>query len=270
MSEFERLARTAHEGESPDLRRLEVARRRFGSRIDEGIAKALDARSEIEPLTAQCIAHVLGRALGRGSVLANYGRTREGDYADLRDEYLALYGDERVDPESRELIDWFGAFLIHRDGLGSGRRFMNEHLPPKLGHILVRANVPVDGSPLTVHVPGTCDGEAIASLEAALAELSLPGDEALQAFLAMPDVDATSDAVLRSFQEAFAGTFDSEEGALRALSPLQEWEQSLADWQVRNAVDPESLRWNYAPLIERLREIYDLVEREGHVHAFVR
>lgn len=270
MSEYEPRPRPAREGDGPDLRRLEVTRRRFRHYIDEGIARALGTGGEVDDGTARCIAHVLGRALGRESLLADYGRTGEGQYLDLREEYLDLYNDERIDAETKQLIDWFGTYLIREERLGSGRQFMNEHLPPKLEQVLVRTGITVGGQYFTVHVPGSYGDEAIQDLRTTLSELQLPEDEALQAFLALPDVNAMTGDIMESFHEAFAGSFHTEEDALRALSPLVEWEGSLADWQIDNAVDPESLEWNYAPLLERLAEIYDLVEWKGAIHAFIK
>ncbi|MFT4259478.1 hypothetical protein [Microbacterium sp.] len=270
MSEYEPRPRPAREGDGPDLRRLEVARGRFHQYLDNGIARALETQSEIDKPTARCIAHVLGRALGPESLLAEYGRTGEGQYLDLREEYLDLYTDEHITAESKQLIDWFGTFLIQREKLGSGRQFMNEHLPPKLEQVLVRTGITVHGQYITVHIPGCYGDEAIEDLRATLTDLQLPEDEALQAFLALPDVSAMSGDIMESFHESFAGSFHTEEDALRALSPLVEWEGSLADWQIDNAVDPESLEWNYAPLLERLAEVYDLVPWKGALHAFIK
>lgn len=270
MSEYEPQPRPAREGDGPDFRRLDVARRRFTQYIDEGVERALATQTEIDKPTACCIAHVLGRALGRESLLADYGRTGEGAYLDLREEYLDLYGDPAVTEDTKQLIDWFGTFLIQREKLGSGRQFMNEHLPPKLEQILVATGITVGGQFFTVHVPGSYGDEAIHELRETLTELQLPEDEALQAFLALPDVNAMSGDIMESFHESFAGSFHTEEDALRALSPLIEWEGSLADWQIDNAVDPESLEWNYAPLLERLAEVYDLVHWKGALHAFIK
>ena len=68
--------------------------------------------------------------------------------------------------------------------------------------------------------------------------------------------------------DMIAVSFESEEEALRALSPLEDWENSLADWCIDHGLDFEALEWNYAPLMERLRTIYDLVEEGGRIHAF--
>ncbi|WP_448712234.1 hypothetical protein [Microbacterium profundi] len=262
-------ARPPRVGDEPDFRRLEVARGRFGQMIAEGITTAHTEQTEIDDGTARCIAHVLGRAHGRESALADFGRTGEGHYLTLRDEYLDLYGDERADADTKELIDWLGTYLVHRENTGTGRQFMNEHLPPKLEQLLVRTSVTVGGNRFIVNIPASWDSGEVDGLIETLTDLQLPKDNALQAFLALPDVSAGTDNIMESFHEAFAGTYSSEEDALRALSPLEEWETSLADWCIDQGIEPEALDWNYAPLLERLRGIYDLVESEGRIHAFV-
>lgn len=254
----------------PDWRRLEIAARRFGPMIADGIAQALAGGTEIDHETARCVAHVLGRAYGRESALATFGRTGEGDYLKLRDEYLALYADERADAVTKETIDWLGTHLVARDRTGSGRRFTNELLPPKLERLLVRTELRVGGPRFVVQVPANWDSGGIDRLTETLAELRLPEDPALQAFLSLPDVNAGTADIVASFQEAYAGSFATEEDALRALSPLKEWEEQLADWCIDNGVDAEALDWNFAPLLERLRTVYDLVELEGTHHAFIK
>lgn len=261
-------ARPAQEDGCPDWRRLEVAQGRFGQMIADGIATARAEQSEIDQGTARCIAHVLGRSLGRESALADFGRTGEGQYLALRDDYLTLYSDERADAVTKELIDWLGTYLVQRENTGSGRRFMNEHLPPKLDRLLVRTGITIGGNRFVVNIPASWDSGQVDRLIETLTELQLPDDRALQAFLSLPDVSAGTENIGESFREAFAGTFESEEEALRALSPLEDWENSLADWCIDHGIDFETLEWNYAPLMERLRTIYDLVEEGGRIHAF--
>lgn len=274
MSEHEpRIApetRPARRGDEPDWRRLEVAQRRFGPMIADGIATAQAEQTEIDEETARCIAHVLGRAHGRESALADFGRTGEGHYLTLRDEYLDLYGDDRADAETKELIDWLGIYLVQRENTGTGRRFMNEHLPPKLDRLLVRTGITIRGGTFVVNIPASWHSGDVDGLIETLTDLQLPEDNALQAFLSLPDVSAGTDNIMESFHQAFAGTYTSEEEALRELSPLEEWETSLADWCVDRGIDFDTLEWNYAPLIERLRGIYDLVESEGRIHAFIK
>ena len=94
-------ARVAGDRTIPDFRRLEVTTRRFAQYIVDGIATAQAERHEISTETARCIAHVLGRAYGRESALADFGRNGEGQYLTLRDEYLDLYGDPTLQPKSR-------------------------------------------------------------------------------------------------------------------------------------------------------------------------
>lgn len=263
-------ARPAPEPETPDWRRLEVARLRFIDYISDGIAVAAAQQSEIDQGTARCIAHVLGRAYGRESALADFGRTGEGQYLSLRDEYLDLYGDEHADPIVKEMIDWLGTYLVQQEGTGSGRRFMNEHLPPKLDQLLVRTSVRIGEGRFIVNVPGSWHSGHEDELIELLTTLQLDQDEALQAFLSLPDVSVGTDDIMESFHEAFAGTYPNEEAVLRALSPLEDWENSLADWCIDNGVELEALDWNYEPLMERLRGIYDVVEGKEVLHVFIK
>jgi hypothetical protein len=262
--------RPAPERQTPDWRRLEVAQGRFAQMISDGIAQATAEHTEVDDGTARCIAHVLGRAYGRQSALANFGRTGEGQYLTLRDEYLALYADDHADPITKELIDWFGTYLVARENTGTGRQFMNEHLPPKLDLLLVRSRIRIGGQHFVVNVPASWDSGEVDRLIELLTELQLPEDQALQAFLSLPDVSVGTDNLMESFHEAFTGTFKSEEDALRALSPLEDWETSLADWCIDQGLEYDALEWNYEPLMIRLRDIYDVVERNEVLHVFVK
>jgi len=275
MSEQEPTARSAEarpapQREEPDFRRLEVAQRRFSQMIADGIAQALAEHTEIDEGTARCIAHVLGRAYGRESALADFGRTGEGQYLSLRDEYLDLYGHERADAVTKEQIDWLGTYLVQRENTGTGRRFMNEHLPPKLDQLLVRTRVRIGDGRYLVNVPASWHSGHEDELIELLTTLQLDKDEALQAFLGLPDVSAGTDNIMESFHEAFAGTYPTEEAALRQLSPLEDWETSLGEWCVDNGLEAEVLEWNYQPLMDRLRDLYDVVEGKEVLHVFVK
>lgn len=262
--------RPAPDRETPDWRRLESATNRFAQLVVDGIAEAQTEGREIDESTARCIAHVLGRAYGRDSALAAFSRTGEGQYLSMRDEYLDLYGDERAGVVIKEMIDWLGTYLVQQEGTGSGRRFMNEHLPPRLDQLLIRTSIRVGGQRFIVNVPASWHSGHEDELIELLTTLQLDQDEALQAFLSLPDVSVGTDDIMESFHEAFAGTYRDEEAALRALSPLEDWEKSLADWCIDNGVEPEALDWNYEPLIKRLRGIYDVVKGTEVLHVFVK
>lgn len=209
------------------------------------------------------------RGLGPHSSLLQRGG-QEGQYLTLRDEYLNLYSDEHADAVTTGLIDWLGTYLVQRENTGTGRRFMNEHLPPQLAQLLVRTSVRVGDERIIVNIPAHWDSGEIDGLIETLGELQITEDNALRAFLSLPDVSAGTDDIMESFHEAFAGTYGTEEDALRALSPLEEWEVDLSNWCVDNGIEPEAIRWNHEPLMTRLRDLYDLVERERRIHAFIR
>jgi hypothetical protein len=263
-------ARPATEHGTPDWRRLEVAYRGFAEHITNGIAQAMAEHTEVDDLTARCIAHVLGRAYGRQSQLADFGRTGEGTYLGLRDEYLDLYGSEQATAITKEIIDWFGTYLVQRENLGSGRTYMNEYLPPKLDRILVRTDVVVGGEQFTIHVPASLDTDELAGVCEELTTLQLDQDRALQAFLSLPDVDANTAMIMHSFEEAFIGTFLTIEDAVHALCEIDEWENEVNEFAAERGLFIDQYIVDYEALRDRLSEIYDLVEWKNRVHVFTK
>ena len=261
-------ARQAAPSEEVDWRRLEVARTRFLDRVAEGIAQAMAEHTEISDRTARCIAHVLGRAYGRESYLANFGRTGEGNYLSLRDEYLNLYSDDRADDITKEWIDWLGTHLVQRENTGTSRRFMNEHQHPKLEQLLVRTSIRIGDQRYEVNVPADWDSGAEDRLVELLTDLRLPEDEALQAFLSLPDVSVGTDNIMESFHESYVQSYMFIEDAVRDLAELDDLELALYEATESRSLPESAVQIDYLLIQEHLREAYDLIEWKGHVHVF--
>ncbi|MBX3195396.1 MAG: hypothetical protein KF727_09925 [Microbacteriaceae bacterium] len=264
----EREPGTTHNNRSGSPERMARTAGRYENWIAEGISAAREASSEIDLMTARLIAHTLGRATGRTSALANFGRTGDGDYEALRDEYLALYSDPTSPPLIREWIDWFGTHLVQREQIGSGRRFMNEHQAPQLDRLLVRADLALGEQHLSVHVPASTPRDAIDQLAGTLRELGVDGDEAMQAFLSLPDVNALTDDLTAAFSASYVDTFDRLEDAVHGLMEVDEWEKDINEYAHERGFFVEGVTPDYEVLIERVRDAYDLVEWKGAVHAF--
>src|SRR3546814_3251949 len=126
---------------------------------------------------------------------------------------------------------------------------MNEHVPPKLDQLLVRTRIRVCGKQVTVSIPASWDSGEVDGLIETLTILQVPEDDALQAFLSLRDVNAGTDDIMESFHEAFAGTYPSEEEALSALSPLEDWKTCLHDWWVDPGPEPATPEMNREPLM---------------------
>lgn len=253
----ERLVRTANRAEYD---------------IYGGTASARREGREIDDDTARRIARVLGRALGRGSRLAEYGRTgytdEAGTYEALREEYLDLYIDPSTPQKVREWIDWFGTYLIGRQQRSSGRQFMNEQLPPTLQLLLVETPVIIGGQSFTVRIPADRTQTNVDELRRTLEILELSRNDALQAFLSLPDVDATSTDLMESFNESLVGSFASTEAALRGLVEIEEWESDLQTFASERGLLPGAVTLDLGVIEAQTREIYDLVEHKGAVYAF--
>ena len=260
--------RPARETIGIDWRRLDVEISRFSQYLVDGLSKALQGRSEIDDGTARVIAHVLGRGFGRHSHLAKFGQTGEGNYLELREEYLDIYAAEQVTESIKELIDWFGTYLIHRDGHRNLRRFQNEHLPPKLDRVLVPTGVEIGDWYLTVYVPANHNQASIDELTQTLSELRLDQDPALQAFLELPDVNALSGDIMQDFHDNHIGTYLSVEEAIHELAEVDERQRDVREYAEERHLFIEDLRPDYEALRDQAEEGYDIVERGDRVYVF--
>ncbi|KJL19572.1 hypothetical protein RL72_03225 [Microbacterium azadirachtae] len=254
--------------DEPDFRRLEVARDHWIGRVADGLAEAMATRNEIDGDTARCIAHVLGRAYGAQSALSEYGRTGEGNYLTLRDEYLTIYAAADADAITKEWIDWFGTFLVQQENVGSKRRYMNEYQQPNLERLLVRTELSVQGRNYLVHLPASLDSGDTDMLIEELLRLSIHDDSALQAFLTLPDVDANAPMLMEGFHENFVGTFADAETAIHALLDMEEWQTEIYEYANERGFFVDALTPNEDWLLDRVRDIFDVVEQNGELHVF--
>lgn len=261
-------ARVAGDRTIPDFRRLEVTVRRFAQYILDGIATAQAERHEISNETARCIAHVLGRAYGRESALAEFGRNGEGQYLTLRDEYLDLYGDPDTPAQVKEWIDWLGTYFVQRENTGSGRQFMNEHQAPRLEQLLVPTSVRVGSEYFTVNVPASWDSGEEDGLIELLTDLRLPEDEALQAFLMLPDVSVGTDNVMESFHESYVNTYPFLEDAVRDLAEIDSLELAIYEATESRSLPDNAVAIDYGLIEDHVREGYDFIEWKGRIHVF--
>lgn len=262
--------RPAADTGAPDWRRLDVARGRYTDRVAEGVAAALTEHRGIDHDTARMIAHVLGRSHGRGSHLAAFGRTGEGGYRDLRDEYLPLYADQHADASTKEWISWLGTYLVEREHLGSGHQFITEQIAPQLERLLVASGVGVNDSRFTVHVPASDNQATIDQLAETLRDLRLDEDEALQAYLSLADVNALSGDIMGGFDQDFVGSFRNIEDAIDNLCDVDELENDVNTYAAERGLFVEQYSVDYEALRNRLGDGYDVVEWNGRVHVFYR
>lgn len=266
MSEYE--PRPVPQTDDPDLRRLEVASRRFDTLIAEGLSAAHEEHREIDNGTARCIAHVLGRALGRGSALAEFGRTGEGDYLTLREEYLHLYNDPGAPDDVKRWIDWFGTFLVQRENIGSDRRFMNEHEPPSLDRILVRTDLQMTSGEQRAYVPAQLSAREIVELAAQLEAFDEYQASAFRAFLMLSDVNAADPNLIESFRESHVGSWTNIEDAVREMAELDGLEDELQHLTNSRGLPEAAVAVDYDVLEDHVREAFDIVSEGWQVHVF--
>lgn len=258
----------APQRETPDWRRFEVAARRFGELIATGITEAMEQQRDVDEGTARCIAHVLGRSLGRHSALADFARTGEGEYESLREEYLSLHNHEGVTASTQELIDWLGTHLIRQQHPDAKTIHYEAVYPPRLDNILVPTGVEVGDWYFTVHVPGIYGSTGITELSATLAELSADQDAALRAFLGLSDVNAMSGDIMQDFHDNFVGVYRDKEEALHEITEVDERERDLIEYAAERHLFIEQVSPDYEALAEEVADGYDIVEAEGRAYVF--
>lgn len=258
----------APSGETPDWRRLEVAANRFSHLISDGINHAVERQGVIDHSTARCIAHTLGRAFGRESALAVFGRTGEINYEAMRDEYLSLYSDPAAPTPVIEQIDWLGTSIIRTLHPLSHTRSYREPYPLTLDELLVPTHAQVEDFTMTVHVPGDCDSASIAELQTTLEELNLDANDGLQAYLSLPNVNAMSGDIPEGFQNAFIAEFPDIEAALRSVCDLDEREREVRDFASERSLFFEYLGPDWNALSDETRDLVDIVDRGSRTYVF--
>ena len=268
MTEHEPTSRS--EGQI-DIDRLRRTANRFKSAITLGIEAARAAGREIDDGTAQLIAHVLGRSLGRDSQLAEHGRTRHGDPEAMRTEFMTLWEHPKTGGLMREWINWLGTYLLTSESnpdLPNGDEV--EAARALLRTTLVTDQLIVGGLTLKVNIPASHTGPELQELVARLEKLPEILEPSFHAFLALPDVDASAANVADLFEQHFVGRFETEDDAIEGLSPIDEWETRLGEWSAELGLPAEAVTIDRSIVSTQLREVYDIVELEGRIYAFNR
>lgn len=260
--------RPAPERVVPDWRRFEVTAKRFKAYIDGGIYIANRERKMIDRGTAQCVAHVVGRALGRDSALADYGRGNDQPYEALRDEYIYLLRQPDASEELRELVNRLGTFLVRQSFPTARTTEHYEPYPLPLEKLLVPTFLEIDEHEYLVHVPGTCDSADIEELTGLLEELDIDKDRMLEAYLSLPDVNAMSGDIMEGYESNIMGSWRSMEDAVAAVCGIEDRERDVADYAAERHLYPESMNPDYEALKDEAAEAFDFVEKGGWVYVF--
>lgn len=257
-----------HQPTSPDYERLKTTAARFKDRVNSDVNFVRHERMEIADETARLIAHSLGRAFGRASALAEFGRSGTGTYEALREEYLTLYAEETTPPEIREWISYFARFLFERDAIRARSAYDTHPHEPELDRILVTTTIHIGEKPFTVHVPAHYKQAVIDELTETLAVLCLPEDEGLQAFLTLPDVNAMSGDIMEDFEAHHVGTYGSIEDALTEIAELDQRESEVAEHANSLCLYVDGLTPDYEALYDEAAVGYDFVEHGGKTYVF--
>lgn len=255
-----------------NVERLSKSAKRFETTIESAIQLAAEQGHEIDDNTAALIAHVLSRGLGRDSALAEFARTRTGTPDILSAEYLRIYGHPQTPETVRSWIDWLGTYLTTKvnnadfessseTDATEGPQFLR---PPKL----LRSELTIGDETLVLHLPPTVDGPQIQTIVQSLESLPVIESPAFRAFLSLPDVDGSATNLVESFHEFYVGHFETYGAMIYALSPLEEWQTALGQWTAENGLPHEAVTIDETIVLSQVREVYDIVEKDGSFYAF--
>ena len=255
-----------------NLQRLTRSAKHFETTIDAAIELASEQGREIDDNTAALLAHVLSRGLGRDSALAEYARTRTGTPDILSAEYLRIYGHPQTPETVRGWINWLGTYLTTQlndndlessSGVDTAPRpqFLR---PPKL----LRSELTISGETVVLHLPPNVDGPQIQTIVQHLESLLEIESPAFRAYLTLPDVDGSATNLVETFHEFYVGHFDTYGAMIFALSPLEEWQTALGQWTAENGLPHQAVTIDEGIVLEQVREVYDIVEKDGGFYAF--
>jgi hypothetical protein len=181
----------------------------FETQAGHEVLRALSDGRDIDLFTARIIAYSLlahAPADYPAEALTTYLRTGEGTHEAIRAEYAPLAEDPRMIGEGRLLLDIFGTHL-----------FREEHPrhAPEVPSILTSAIVEIPRGDRTdtiaIQVPYDSPPETLERLVAELAAHIEERGDAFIAYLRLPGVDATSEALLSDFIFSYFNRDDIDE-----------------------------------------------------------
>jgi hypothetical protein len=96
-----------------------------------------------------------------------------------------------------------------------------------------------------------------------------PSGDALDAFLALPDIDPCSDTMFGQFIQTYCGTYTDIDAVLDGITDILEWEREInrlaETLGIREfvSVDRQTIEWI-------VRDSWDIIPRHGRLHVFAR
>lgn len=252
------------ERERPDERAIEDV-------IGDGIVEARNAGRHIDHLTARAIARSIALALGeRGLCMSAFASTGTGDRHDMEVEYLDLYHRLSTPGIVKQWIDLLARFLLDRDYPGS-MDHVQTALPnaAEIVDYLVPEIVAIDGTRILVHRSARHQRGENDPLPAIVTSFVTRYGVAARAYLTLTDVDAGGPRLSERFEDEFVAAFDDASKILPALSDYDAWVRELDEWAAAKGL-PVAASLDQVALEALVRDVFDIVEVEGHWYAFAR
>lgn len=248
-----------------NIDRLMQAGRHFEYLVEPDLQQAELEQREITDETARVIAHCLGRAYGRGSHLAEYGRTGDGGYDTLRDEYLDIYIESRTPDQIRTWIDWLGTYLMHQaaiqvTAITDGARTRRERT--------VMNDFEQQQSEEHIPQPDTQDIDPRLAAEL-MSGIENHGD-AFEVYLAHVREPSRQENLEEDFRNVYWGQYPDRKAFVDSNLEALDWRDAVDSVIAQVGIPHGVLNWNYPMLLAYLEAFYDIYDHKGTIHVFLK
>lgn len=91
---------------------------------------------------------------------------------------------------------------------------------------------------------------------------------AFAAYLSLEDVNTASATLINDYENAYVGTYLDEETFVESeLAPLG-WFDAIDETIQQQGIPEGVVTWNHDVFLDRMRDVYDIVDLDGYLHVF--
>lgn len=241
--------------------------------LDEAVKpENLTGDGEVRAKASGAIAAELVRYAGldENSALARYATTGRGSNEELREEYLLIHHDPSAPEPIRELVAWFASGVIAAENTYGRFPHRPHGQTPSLRSILWETSTGEGEEAIAVNVPADTPTEIIRRLRDRLTPLLDELGAPFEAFLKLPDVNATADNLQKTFQDFYIGSFDDREALVRELTEYNQWEEEITRLCQQHGIPEGVVTIDLDELWHYVEGGWDIIPgNDGRLHVFM-
>ena len=237
--------------------------------IADGITDAEHGKTDVGISTARTIARAIANALGDAPGLDRFAATGEGDRLLIEQEYLDLYKNPTTPPVVRDWINWLASFLFWREHPTQSYPATYPVNADEIPRLLVHDKIDAPNASIDFYRPASQPREARYATQARIETLLIEYGNRLQAYLTLPDVDATNPTLIDELEANYIGVYRDVAEVISTLTDHDEWQSDLEEWAAERGVQG-MVSLDIDEIEKMARETWDIVELEGRCYVFSR